>query len=95
MEEGFKLLEERIQRAAERLKELTAETKSARADASRAIERAEKAERELHALRDKSAHSSADAEKTEALTREVKTLRAEREELHSRLEKLAGLLDRL
>ena len=95
VEEGFKLLEDRIQRAAERLKELTAETKSLRTEASRANERAERAERELAALKERASSSSADAEKLEALAGEVKSLRAEREELRARVEKLAGLLDRL
>ena len=95
VEDGFKVLEERIQRAAERLKELTAETKSLRAEAARANERAERAEKELATLKARASSSGAEAEKAEALAREVKTLRAEREELLARVEKLAGLLDRL
>src|SRR6185503_3774075 len=95
VEDGFKVLEERIQRAAERLKELANENKALRSEASRASERAERAERELGALKERAGSSAADAEKVEALAGELKTLRAEREELRARVEKLAGLLERL
>ena len=91
VEEGFKLLEDRIQRAAERLKELTAETKSLRAEAAKARTSGPSGpSASSQALKERAGGSAAAAEKAEALASEVKTLLAEREELRARVEKLAG-----
>ena len=49
MEDSFKLLEDRIHRAAERLKTLSAEGQSLRAELAQAKARAEKAEQALAA----------------------------------------------
>ena len=49
MEDSFKLLEDRIHRAAERLKTLSAEGQSLRAELAQAKSRAEKAEQALAA----------------------------------------------
>ena len=95
MEDSFKLLEDRIHRAAQRLKDLSAEAQSLRADIAQAKARAEKAER---ALAEAAGRHGADAEhvkKAEALAGEVKTLRREREEIRDRVGKLVGLLESL
>jgi predicted nucleic acid-binding Zn-ribbon protein len=93
MEEGFKLLEDRIQRAAARLKELQAEARALRGELAEAKSRAEKAEHRLSEGR-----SDGDGEekrRAEALAREVKGLRREREEIHDRIARLVELLEGL
>jgi predicted nucleic acid-binding Zn-ribbon protein len=86
MEEGFKLLEDRVQRAAARLKELQAESRTLRGELAEARARAEKAERRLAEAVKK------DGEGAEALAREVKTLRGERQEIRDRVARLVELL---
>ena len=51
MEDSFKLLEERVHRAAERLKTLSAEGQALRAELAQAKARAEKAEQALAAAK--------------------------------------------
>ena len=95
MEDSFKLLEEKIHRAVERLKELQAETKSLRGELARARKRADEAEKQLEAA---SANQGAEpdaAKKADSLSREIKALRREREEIRSRLGRLVELLESL
>jgi len=95
VEDSFKLLEDRIHRAAERLKTLSAEGQSLRAELAQVKSRAEKAEQALAAATAKEGAGVEEARKAEALTREVKTLTREREEIRDRVEKLVGLLESL
>jgi FtsZ-binding cell division protein ZapB len=93
MEDSFKLLEEKVHRAAERLKALSAEAQSLRGELAKAQARAEKAEK---ALAEASERQGAEAaQEKEALASEVKALRREREEIRDRIGKLLGLLERL
>jgi predicted RNase H-like nuclease (RuvC/YqgF family) len=95
MEDSFKLLEDRIHKAAQRLKDLSAEAQSLRADLAQAKARAEKAEHALAAASERQGAGAEEAKKAEALALEVKTLRREREEIRDRVEKLVGLLESL
>jgi predicted RNase H-like nuclease (RuvC/YqgF family) len=93
VEDSFKLLEDRVHRAVGRLKELAAEAQSLRAELTTARARADKAEQTLA-----QASGRPDAEevkKAEALAREVRTLRRERDEIRSRIEKLVRILESL
>jgi predicted RNase H-like nuclease (RuvC/YqgF family) len=95
VEDGFKLLEDRIHRAAQRLKDLSAETQSLRAELGQARARAEKAERSLAEAAGRPGRDAEEAKRTEALAAEVKALRREREEIRDRVEKLVSLLESL
>ena len=95
MEDSFKLLEDRIHRAAERLKTLSAEGQALRAELAQAKSRAEKAEKALAAAAAREGTGAEEARKAEALARELSTLKREREEIRDRVEKLVGLLESL
>ena len=95
MEDSFKLLEERVHRAAERLKTLSAEAHSLRADVANEKERARKAEQALAAAAGQQSATAEGTRKAEALEREVSALRREREEIRARVEKLVTLLEQL
>ena len=95
VEDSFKLLEDRVRRAAERLKELQAETRSLRGELAAAKARGEEAERRLAAAADEDGSHAEDAKRADGLAREVKTLRREREEIRQRIARLVELLDGL
>ena len=95
VEDSFKLLEDRIHRAAERLKTLSAEGQALRAELAQAKSRAEKAEQALAAAREREGAGADEAKKAEALARELSTLKRERVEIRDRIEKLVGLLESL
>jgi predicted RNase H-like nuclease (RuvC/YqgF family) len=95
VEDSFKLLEDRVQRAAQRLKDLSAEAQALRAEVGQAKARAEKAERALAEAAGRKDRDAEDAKKADALAAELKTLRREREEIRDRVEKLVGLLESL
>jgi len=95
VEDSFKLLEDRIHRAAERLKTLSAEGQALRAELAQAKSRAEKAEKALAAAAAREGTGAEEARKAEALARELTTLKREREEIRDRVEKLVGLLESL
>jgi chromosome segregation ATPase len=94
VEDSFKLLEDRIHRAAERLKTLSAEGQALRAELAQAKSRAEKAEQALAAAAEREGTGAEEA-RAEALARELSTLKREREEIRDRVEKLVGLLESL
>jgi predicted nucleic acid-binding Zn-ribbon protein len=89
VEDSFKLLEGRIRRAAERLKELQSEADGLRVDVKEARARARAAEEQLAAA----GTSDGRSEEAEALAGELKTLRREQEEIRDRIERLVELLD--
>jgi predicted RNase H-like nuclease (RuvC/YqgF family) len=95
VEDSFKLLEDRIHRAAQRLKDLSAEAQALRAEVGQAKARAEKAERALAEAAGRQGRDAEHAKEAEALAAEAKTLRREREEIRDRIEKLVGLLEGL
>ncbi len=91
MEEGFELLEQRVQKAALRLRELQEANDALRSELQSAKARAEKAEREARVV----AERASAAEGSEAAARELAGLRREREEIRSRVLRLVELLGRL
>jgi chaperonin cofactor prefoldin len=95
VEDSFKLLEDRVHRAAERLKELSSEAQSLKAELAQARGRADKAERALAEAEGRRGRDAEESKKAEALAAEVKVLRQEREEIRERIEKLIGLLESL
>jgi hypothetical protein len=95
VEESFRLLEDKIHKAAKRLKALHSESESLRAEALKERARAEKAEKELAAAASRGEVGEEEARKREALAREVADLRAEREEVRRRLARLLELLEGL
>jgi predicted RNase H-like nuclease (RuvC/YqgF family) len=95
VENSFKLLEDRIQRAAGRLKELQSENESLKADLGEAQGRADSAERELEKLAGEQGQGGAASKKTESLSREVKALKKERQEVRARIQRLVDLLETL
>jgi len=95
MEDSFELLEDRIRRAATRLKELQSETESLRAELAAAQSRAEDAEKRLEEVAGAEGSRARDSKKAEGLAREVKSLKKEREEVRSRLGRLVELLETL
>jgi hypothetical protein len=91
MDDHFDLLEQRVQKAAARLRELKTENATLRADFHAATTRAEKAERAARS-------ASAPAATTDELARARATanqLASEREEIRARIAKLLELLERL
>jgi predicted RNase H-like nuclease (RuvC/YqgF family) len=95
VDDSFKLLEDRVQRAAQRLKELSAESQSLRGELAQARGRAEKAERALAEAEGRQVRDADETRRAEALDAEVNGLRREREEIRQRIEKLVGLLEML
>jgi chromosome segregation ATPase len=95
VEDSFKLLEERIRRAAERLKELQSENESLRKDLGESDARAEKAEKKLEEVAEAETSRESASKKAETLARELKGLRKEREEIRTRLGRLLELLENL
>jgi uncharacterized coiled-coil DUF342 family protein len=95
VEDSFKLLEDRVHKAVQRLKDLAAEAQSLRAELAEARARADKAERALADAAGRPGRGAEEAKRAEALAAEVKGLRRERDEIRDRVAKLVGLLDRL
>jgi FtsZ-binding cell division protein ZapB len=95
VEDSFELLEERVRRAVERLKSLSAEVEALRAEVAQANRRAEKAEAGLAAATRREGAGSDQVQKAAALAGELKAMRREREDVRARVEKLVGLLESL
>jgi chaperonin cofactor prefoldin len=93
MEDSFKLLESRIHRAAERLKELQGQSEALRDELQQARARATAAEARLEQEGGDDGGRPELEKKVEALGREVRGLRREREEIRARVERLVELLD--
>jgi chromosome segregation ATPase len=106
VDDGFKLLEEKVKRAAERMRQLASENqllKAAVAQGTSSLEeaarRAEAADKRREAaekrLREVPRINPEEAERLESLAGEVKGLRREREEIRARIAKLVETLDGL
>lgn len=91
MDENFRLLEDRIRRAAARLRELQAESDGLRAELSTARARAEEAERRLRG--GGAGDGGGAAAKVETVSRELQGLLREREEIRSRISRVLELLE--
>ena len=95
MEDSFKLLEGKIERAAQRLKDFHSETASLRDALAEAQSRAKKAEKRLGAGAGSDGGKAGTSKEIKGLSREVEALRGEREEIRTRLGRLIELLDGL
>jgi predicted nucleic acid-binding Zn-ribbon protein len=95
VEDSFKLLEERIHKAAQRLKDLSAEAQALRAELGQTRARADKAEKALAEAVASRGADAGEAEKREAVARELSTLKRERTEIRARIAKLVGILEGL
>ena len=95
MEDSFKLLEDKIERAAQRLKDFHSETASLRDALADAQSRARKAEKSLGARAGSDGGKAGASKEIKGLSREVEALRGEREEIRTRLGRLIELLDGL
>ncbi len=92
VEDSFKLLEERIRRAAERLKELQSENESLRARTSENRMPGPRRPRSSsrRSRRSEASRARAPRRRPRALARELKGLRKEREEIRTRLGRLSS-----
>lgn len=109
VEDSFKLLEDKVQKAAVRLRELSAERETLRAEVAAAVTRAdraeaeaqsararaEQAERELGAARESVRADDGEASRAEAAEQEAAQLRRRQDELRKRMAKLVELLESL
>ncbi len=93
MEHGFDVLEEKVRKAADLVKRLRKENGSLEEDLAKAKGRLQDAEKRLAALEKEA--SSGRGKEAEGLSREVTTLREEREEIRKRIAKLVEVLDGL
>jgi chromosome segregation ATPase len=91
MDEHFDLLEQRVQKAAARLRELKGENATLRAEIHAATTRAEKAERAVRAA----AQQPAGTDELARAQAAVRELSSERDEIRARVGKLLELLERL
>lgn len=95
MEDGFEQLEQKVKKAADLVRRLQGENKELRAELVRAQGRIGEVERRLESADKRHAASDEDGPKLEALTREMRALRQEREEIRTRIAKLVDVLDAL
>ena len=95
MENSFELLEEKVRKAVELVKRLRKENKDLHDAVEKAGPRLQELEKKVEALDKHRGAAAADAGKAEALAREVKDLRHEREEIRKRIAKIVEALDSL
>ena len=95
MENSFELLEEKVRKAVELVKRLRKENRDLQDELGKARPRLQELEKKVEAAEKHRGAASADASKAEALAREVKDLRHEREEIRRRIAKLVEALDAL
>jgi FtsZ-binding cell division protein ZapB len=105
MEDGFQVLEEKVRRTADLVTRLRGENEELKRELARLAPRLQEAEQKSAALeatlgeagaREKAHGGEAkEARRAEALGREVKALRDEREEVRRRIAKLVEVLDGL
>jgi len=95
VEKGFDLLEQKVRKAAELVKRLQGENKALGAELADAQSRLKQAARELDTAEKHRGPAPEDAKKFEALSREVKDLRGERDEIRARIARLVEVLDGL
>ena len=107
MDDSFKLLEEKIRKAGDRMRQLAAETQSLKTELAKAqgglqegVKKLEAAEKAREAAEKRLREGSRgpereDVEQLESFSREVKQLRREREEIRIRLGKMVDALEGL
>jgi len=95
MENSFDLLEEKVRRTADLVKSLRKENKALEDDLGRARVRLEEAEKGLRVLERERGARTAEAGQADALGKEIKVLRQEREDVRNRIAKLVEILEGL
>jgi predicted RNase H-like nuclease (RuvC/YqgF family) len=95
VEDGFELLEQKVRKAAELVRELQGENKVLRNDLGQAQARFKEAERKLEGTEKRGGASAEEGRQLDALGREVKALRQERADVRARIAKLIEVLDGL
>ena len=96
MDDSFELLEEKVRRAADVVRKLRRDNRSLEEEASKAKSRLQEAEKRLSSLEKQlAAPAGPDPEAVKALEADLKSLRAEREEVRRRIGKLVEILDGL
>jgi hypothetical protein len=95
MENTFDLLEEKVRRTVDLVKRLRKENKGLEEDLQRARGRLDQAEKTLHALEGERGTHNEKAGQAEALAKEIKVLRQEREDVRGRIGKLVEALEGL
>ena len=95
MENNFELLEDKVRKAVELVKRLRTENKGLQDELGKARPRLAELEKKVEALDKSRGAATAEAGKLEALTREVKDLRQERDEIKRRIARLVEALDAL
>jgi len=95
MENNFELLEDRVRKAVELVKRLRKENRELQEEAAKSRPRLHELEKKVEALDKHRGAAGEDARKLESLTRELKDLRHEREEIRRRIAKLVEALDAL
>lgn len=95
MENGFDLLEEKVKKAAELVRHLRKEKHDLQEELSRAKARLGEAEKKLAAAEKAQGASADHVRQAEVLGRELKAVKDEREEIHTRIGRLVELLEAL
>jgi predicted RNase H-like nuclease (RuvC/YqgF family) len=95
MENNFELLEDKVRKAVDLVKRMRAENKGLQDELGKSRPRLQELEKKLEAADKHRGAATADAGKVEALTREIKDLRHERDEIRRRITKLVEALDAL
>ena len=95
MENNFELLEDRVRKAVELVKRLRGENKGLQDELGKARPRLQELEKKVEAADKHRGAATAEGGKVEALVREIKDLRHERDEIRRRIAKLVEALDAL
>ena len=96
MDDSFELLEEKVRRAADLVRKLRRENRTLEDETSKAKARLQEAEKRLSSVEKQlTAPSGPDPEVVKALEADLKSLRAEREEVRKRIGRLVEILDGL
>jgi predicted RNase H-like nuclease (RuvC/YqgF family) len=95
VEDGFELLEQKVRKAAELVRQLQGENKALRNDLGLAQARFKEAEKKLDGPEKRGSASAEEGRQIDALGREVKALRGERADVRARIAKLIEVLEGL
>lgn len=95
MENSFELLEERVRKTADLVKRLRRENKGLEEDLGKARVRLQEAEKRLESLERDKGPAVDHAKEIEGMSRDLRTLRQERDEVRNRIGKLVEVLDSL
>jgi predicted RNase H-like nuclease (RuvC/YqgF family) len=95
MDDGFKLLEEKVKKAAELVRRLREENRGLAEELGRVRPRLQELEKAIQSLEKQRGASAEEGRKLEALTGEVQRLREERTEVRQRIARLVEVLEGL